>query len=306
MTAHHGHLTALPRRTRPLLVALALIVAFMLAELAIGLLAGSLALLSDAAHMLTDAGSLVLVLVTARLATRPPHGGYTYGLRRAEILSAQANGLTLLLLAAWLTGEAVRRLLHPPAVAGGWVLGTALAGVLVNLAATAAVGRANRDSLNVEGAYQHILTDLFAFLSTAAAGLAILLTGWTRLDPLATLVVVALMVRAAVHLLRESGRILLEAAPSGLSPAELGARLAAVPGVCEVHDLHVWEITSGQPALSAHILVAPQGDCHGARLELERLLHDEYRIEHTTLQVDHARGELLQIEPTPPPGPLLH
>ena len=306
MAAHHGHLTALPRRTRPLLVALALIVTFMLAEVAIGLLAGSLALLSDAAHMLTDAGSLVLVLVTARLAARPPRGGYTYGLRRAEILSAQANGLTLLVLAAWLTEEAVRRLLHPPAVAGAWVLGTALAGMVVNLAATAAISSSGRGSLNVEGAYQHILTDLFAFVATAVAGLAILLTGWTRLDPLATLVVVALMVRAAVHLLRESGRILLEAAPIGLHPAELGARLAAVPGVCEVHDLDVWEITSGQPALSAHVLVDPQGDCHGARRELERLLHEEYEIGHTTLQVDHARGELLQIEPAPPGWPPNH
>jgi cobalt-zinc-cadmium efflux system protein len=191
-------------------------------------------------------------------------------------------------------------------VAGGWVLGTALAGVAVNLVATVLVGRADRGSLNVEGAFQHMLSDLYAFLATAAAGLAILLTGQTRLDPLATLVVVALMVRAGLRLLGESGRILLEAAPAGVRPDELGGRLAGVDGVSEVHDLHVWEITSGQPALSAHILVAPDGDCHVIRLSLERLLHDDYHIEHTTLQVDHARTELLQIQPAPPYRPPAH
>jgi cobalt-zinc-cadmium efflux system protein len=280
--------------------ALALIIAYMAGEIVVGLLAGSLALLSDAGHMLTDAGALGLALVTMRLAARPPRGGFTYGLRRAEILSAQGNGLTLLLLAAWLAYEAVARLVHPRPVAGGWVLGTALAGVAVNLAATMIVSRADRTSLNVEGAVQHVLTDLYAFLATAVAGLFILLTGWVRLDPLATLVVVGLMARAGVRLVGRSGRILLEAAPAGLRPEDLGCRLAAVPGVREVHDLHVWEITSGQPALSAHILVAPEGDCHAIRLALERLLREEYRLVHTTLQVDHARADLLQIEPRPP------
>jgi cobalt-zinc-cadmium efflux system protein len=299
VTGHHDHAPSPASRRGPLVVALGVLVAYMAAEVVIGLLAGSLALLSDAAHMLTDAASLVLVLITMRLAERPPRGGYTYGLRRTEILSAQANGLTLLLLGAWLGYEAISRLVHPRAVAGGWVLGTALAGVAVNLVATLLVARAGRRSLNVEGAFQHLLTDLYAFLATAVAGLVILLTGQTRLDPLATLVVVALMARAGVRLLGDSGRILLEAAPAGIRPGELGGRLAAVDGVREVHDLHVWEITSGQPALSAHVLVAPDSDCHGVRLALEQLLHDEYRIDHTTLQVDHARTDLLQIQPRP-------
>jgi cobalt-zinc-cadmium efflux system protein len=306
VTGHHAHAPERISRPGPLVAALAVLAAYMIAEVVIGLAAGSLALLSDAAHLLTDAASLVLVLVTMRLAARPPRGGYTYGLRRTEILSAQANGLTLLLLGAWLCYEAVRRLIHPPGVAGGWVLGTALAGIAVNLVATLLVGRAGRGSLNVEGAFAHILTDLYAFLATAVAGLLILLTGWTRLDPVATLVVVALMVRAGVRLLGESGRVLLEAAPAGLDPVDLGARLAGLDGVSEVHDLHVWEITSGQPALSAHILVEPEGDCHAIRLGLERLLHDEYHLEHTTLQVDHARTELLQIQPAPPYRPPAH
>jgi cobalt-zinc-cadmium efflux system protein len=305
VTAHHDHSPLRAGRPGPLVTALGVLVAYMAAEVVIGLLAGSLALLSDAAHMLTDAGSLLLALVAMRLAARPPRGGYTYGLRRTEILSAQANGLTLLLLGAWLCYEAIVRLVHPREVAGGWVLGTALAGVAVNLVATLLVARAGRGSLNVEGAFQHLLTDMYAFLATAVAGLAILLTGQTRLDPVATLVVVALMARAGVRLLGDSGRILLEAAPAGMHPDELGARLAAIAGVREVHDLHVWEITSGQPALSAHVLVAPDSDCHGVRLALERLLHDEYHLEHTTLQVDHARTELLQIQP-PPERPASH
>jgi cobalt-zinc-cadmium efflux system protein len=301
MHAGHGHHhTASATTDRRLLGgALALILALMAGEVAAGLAARSLALVSDAAHLLTDAAALVLALVAMRLAVRPPRGGYTYGLRRAEILSAQANGLSLLLLAVWLAVEAVRRLVHPPAVHGGLVLATALAGVVVNLAASLLIARADRDSLNVQGAFQHILTDLYAFLATALAGLVILLSGFSRADGIATLVVAALMVRSGVGLLGASGRILLEAAPAGLDPDRLGAALAGVPDVREVHDLHVWQIGAGQPALSAHVLVAPEGDCHHTRRALEGLLHDRYGIRHTTLQVDHAPGELLQIDRGP-------
>jgi len=283
---HHGVSAGADRKW--LTLALGLIIAFMAGEVVVGLLARSLALLSDAAHMLTDAGAIVLALVAMRLAARPPKGGYTFGLKRAEILSAQANGLTMLILAAVLAIEAVRRLLHPPAVTGGLVLVTALAGIVVNLAAAWAMSRANRSSLNVEGAFQHILNDLFAFIATAIAGLVMVTTGFTRADPIATLVVVALMVRAGVSLVRESGRIFLEAAPSGVDPPALGTRLAGLTGVVEVHDLHVWQITSGQPALSAHVLVTEGGDCHAVRATIEAMLRTDYRITHSTLQVDHA------------------
>ncbi len=295
----HAHPAAPDADRRYLSGALALLVAFMAGEVVVGVLARSLALLSDAAHLLTDAGALVLALVAMRLAARPPRGGYTFGLRRAEILSAQANGLTLLLLAGWLAVAAVRRLVSPPHVAGGAVLATALAGVLVNLAATWLVSRANRRSLNIAGAFQHLLTDLYAFAATAVAGLVILVTGWRRADGVATLVVVALMLWAGLGLLRDSGRVLLEAAPPGVDPDQVGVRLAQVPGVSEVHDLHVWQIGSDQPALSAHVLVDPERDCHGTRRALEELLHDGYGIAHTTLQVDHAERELLQIQHRP-------
>ena len=276
-------------------LALGLIAVFMAAEVAVGIIAGSLALISDAAHMLTDAASIVLALIAMRLAARPARGGFTYGLKRAEILSAQANGLTLLLLGAWLAYEAVRRLIEPPEVEGGLMLATALTGIVVNVAATWCISKANRTSLNVEGAYQHVLNDLFAFIGTAVAALVVVLTGFQRADPIATLLVVALMVKAAYGLLRDSGRIFLEAAPADVDPDALGDRLVARPDVVEVHDLHVWQITSGQAALSAHVLVEPGGDCHAVRRDLEDVLRHDYRITHTTLQVDHTPEQVLQV-----------
>ncbi|MFI9274229.1 cation diffusion facilitator family transporter [Kitasatospora sp. NPDC052896] len=295
----HSHGVAADADRRWLTSALALIVVFMAGEVAIGLAAHSLALLSDAAHMLTDAASIVLALVAMRLAARPARGGYTYGLKRAEILSAQANGITLLVLSLWLGYEAARRLIEPPPVQGGLVLVTALVGIVVNVAAAWCMSKANRSSLNVEGAFQHVLTDLYAFIATAVAGAVMLTTGFLRADAIASLIVVALMLRAGTGLIRDSARIFLEAAPAGVDPDSLADRLVATPQVEEIHDLHVWEITSGQPALSAHILVAPGGDCHAVRRDLQRRLRDEYRITHATLQVDHVGEDddqqLLQI-----------
>ncbi|BDB44178.1 putative cation transporter [Mycobacterium sp. 20KCMC460] len=294
--AAHAHAQASADSDRRwLLGALAVIVAFMIGEVTVGVVASSLALISDAAHMLTDAASIALALWAIRLAARPAAGRMTYGWKRAEILSAQANGLTLLLLAAWLADEAIRRLIHPPQVTGTLVLITALVGIAVNVAATCMISRANRTSLNVEGAFQHILNDLFAFIATAVAGLIILLTGFSRADAIATLVVVALMVKAGFELVGASSRIFMEAAPKDLDPAVVGQAMAAREAVVEVHDLHIWEITSGSPALSAHVLIEAGRDCHAVRSDLARLLAERHHIHHTTLQVDHVdvidRGE---------------
>jgi cobalt-zinc-cadmium efflux system protein len=300
---HHRHGPAAGSDPRWLWAALTLIVLFMAAEVVTGLAAHSLALVSDAAHMLTDAASVGLVLVTMKLAARPPGGRYTYGLKRTEILSAQANGITLIVLALWLTYEAVRRLIRPPAVTGGVVIVVALAGVAVNVATTYFITRASRAprrSLNLEGAFRHLLTDVFAFVATAVAGLIIVLTGFTRADAIASLVVVALMLLAGTGLVRDSGRIFLEAAPAGLAPAAVGAVMVSQPNVTEVHDLHIWEISSDLPAASAHVLVAPGEDCHAVRAGLEALLSREYGITHTTLQVDHAPSPLLTVGPPPP------
>ncbi len=297
MSHHHGHSHASADADRTKLwIALALILGFMAVEVVAGILADSLALLSDAAHMLTDAAAIALSLLALRLARRPPGGAMTFGLKRVEILSAQVNGITLLVLAALIAYEAVHRLIEPPGVDGGLVLVVALAGVGVNLAATAVLARANRQSLNVEGSFQHLLTDLYAFIGTAVAAAVIVLTGFDRADPIASLLVAALMLRSAYVLLRESGRIFLEASPKELDPERIGARMAEQPGVVEVHDLHVWEVTSEFPALAAHVVVGPDTECHRARLELADLLEREYGIQHSTLQVEHDPERLLQIE----------
>ena len=293
-----GHTAAATERrgARYLTAALALILAFMAVEVIVGILASSLALISDAGHMLTDAAAIALALIAARLATRPARGNLTYGLKRVEILSAQANGITLWLLSAWFLYEAVRRLLNPPKVAGGLVLITALVGIVVNLGASWLVARADRTSLNVEGAFQHILNDLFAFIATAIAGLVVLLTGWGQADAIAALVVAALMAKAGWGLIRDSWRIFLEAAPRGMNVAAVDADLHAVAGVLEVHDLHVWEVTSEFPALSAHILVDHSHDCHERRQTITALLHERYGLDHTTLQVDHATPSMVPAD----------
>jgi cobalt-zinc-cadmium efflux system protein len=291
----HEHGPWLGSDARLLGGALAVIATFMAVEVAIGFAVGSLALLSDAAHMLTDAGAIGLALVAMRLAAGRPRGGYTYGLRRAEILSAQANGITLLLLAGLFVYEAIRRLIHPQPVGGLPVLLTALAGMAVNLCAAWLIRRADRRSLNIEGAYQHIVTDLAAFIATALAGVLILTTGLHQADTIASMIVVVLMVRAGVTLVRDSGRILLEAAPAGLDPGRIGRDMTGHDSVVGVHDLHVWEITSGAPALSAHVIVAPGLDCHQVRLDLEAMLRTRYGLTHTTMQVDHAPPTLHRI-----------
>lgn len=283
----HGHASADADR-RWLAGALAVITAFMVGEVVVGFIARSLALLSDAAHMLTDAASIALALWAIRLAARPAEGRMTYGWKRVEILSALANGVTLLVLAGWLGYEAIGRLVHPPAVTGMLVLVTALVGVVINVAATWMISRANRASLNVEGAFQHILNDLFAFIATAVAGLIIVSTGFARADAIATLVVVALMVRAGVGLVRAASLVLIEAAPADIDPDAIGRAMAAHDSVVEVHDLHIWEITSGTTALSAHVIVVEGHDYHATRSELAQLLAEEHHIVHSTLQLDPA------------------
>jgi cobalt-zinc-cadmium efflux system protein len=283
---------------RRLGLALALIVGFMAVEVVAGIFAHSLALLSDAAHMLADAGAIALSLLALRLAARPAWGNLTFGLRRAEILSAQINGASLLVLAGLIVYEAIHRLVEPPTVAGWTVVVVALAGVGVNLAATLQLRRADRENMAVEGSFQHLLTDLYAFAGTLVAGLVVVATGFDRADPIASLAVAALMLRAAYGLLKDSGRVLLEISPEGLDVAQIGEALADHPRVSSLHDLHVWQIATGFPALSAHVLVAPGDDCHEVRRELEALLAERFGLAHTTLQVDHARSdELLSVEP---------
>ncbi|MDE3133498.1 MAG: cation transporter [Acidobacteriota bacterium] len=301
-------------------IALTLIAVFMAAEIAVALLSSSLALLSDAAHMLTDAAALAMALLAARLAARPAKGAMTFGMGRAEILSANANGMTLLVLGLVIVYGAIEHLVKPPDVRGAPVLIVALVGILVNLIVTRVLGGhghshaghthdhadhthdhaalARTRSLNVEGSYRHILTDLFAFIATAVAAVVILATGFRRADAIASLLIAALMLHAAYGLLRASARVMMEAAPEGIDPDAIGRVLAAQPGVAEVHDLHIWEVTSGFPAISAHVVVDAGHECHELRRALATLLRERFELAHSTLQVEHARAAQapMQIE----------
>ncbi|QYJ16793.1 Cadmium, cobalt and zinc/H(+)-K(+) antiporter [Rubrobacter xylanophilus DSM 9941] len=283
---HAGHGREADRRS--LAVALAITVSYTAAEVVGGLLTGSLALLADAAHMLSDNLSLGLALFALWLSSRPPTPERSFGYKRAEILAALFNGVTLVAISLWIFYEAYRRLQEPPQVMGGWVAAVAVAGLAVNAAAAWVLMRPGSESLNLQGALRHVLADLLGSFGVLASGLIILLTGWYPADPLISALIGLLILASSWRLLRDSVNILLEAAPQGVDPAEIGRRMASTTGVAEVHDLHVWTITSGFPALSAHVLVSAGEDCHAKRRELEHLLREEYGISHTTLQVDHA------------------
>ena len=285
---HHDHDHRQAQDRRALTIALALLATIMVGEIVAGIVGHSLALLADAGHMLTDAAALGFALFASAMAARPAAGRWTYGYSRLEILAAQANGITLGLLAVWIVWSAIHRLIDPHDVNGGLVLVVAAAGALVSVAASAVLARASRESLNVRGAFLHIATDVAAFGAAAVAGGVILATGWNRLDPIASLLVAALMLYSSAQLLRESTAIFLERAPEDVDPETIGRTLVEESGVVEVHDLHVWTVTSGFPALSAHVLVEPGADCHAARRRLEQTLADRFGLSHTTLQVDHA------------------
>jgi cobalt-zinc-cadmium efflux system protein len=299
--AHHADTADARRR---LALVLVLTAAFMVAEVVGGLIAGSLALLADAGHMLSDSLSLGLALLAAWAAQRPATSQRTFGYKRAEILAALVNGIALVAISIFIFVEAGRRLGDPPDVDGGLMLGVAAAGLAVNALGATILARSSHDNLNVSAALRHVIADLLGSVGVIVAAIVVLTTGWEHADPLVSVVIGALVLASAWPILRDSGRILLEATPKGIDAGDLGRRMRAQPGIVEVHDLHVWTITSGFPALAAHVLVATDDDCHARRRELERMLERDFGITHTTLQVDHAHGqqELLQIERRATPG----
>jgi len=290
---------ALSRRS--LTLVLCLTAAFTLVEAIGGLLTGSLALLADAGHMLSDTISLGVALIAARLAERPPTANRSFGLRRAEVLGALFNGAALVAIAIWVFVEAIGRLDDPPDVLGGGMLAVASAGALVNLAAVAILHRGGGSGLNVRAALRHVVADLLGSLGAVIAAVIILTTGWLEADPLISMLIGLLILASSWAVLRDSVSVLLEASPRGLDAGEVGEAMASIAGVAQVHDLHVWEVTSGFPALAAHVLVGREDDCHAVRREIESMLHERFGLEHTTLQVDHAGGPLLQIS-TGSPG----
>ena len=285
------------RNRRVLAIVLALTLAFTAVEIVGGLLTGSLALLADAAHMLSDNLALGVALLAVWLADRPSTPERSFGYQRAEILAALANGVILLALAIWIFVEAWGRLSDPPDVLAGWVALVAVVGLAVNLAAAAILHRGGHDTLNMRAALRHVLADAMGSAGVLVAAFVILITGWRYADPLASMAIALLILASSWGILRDSVHVLLEGAPRGMDTRTLGRRMTQVPGVVEVHDLHVWTITSGFPALAAHVLVERDEDCHARRRELEEVLLREYGIEHTTLQVDHvAPPRLVSIQ----------
>jgi len=286
----HGHVAADNRRR--LTVALVVVVLFMGFEVLAALVSHSLALLADAGHMLTDAGAIGLSLTAARLAARPATSTMTYGYKRAEILAATGNGLTLAVVSVLVLVEAVHRLVTPTTVHGGVVAGVALIGAAVNGVATFTLSRADRRSLNVQAVFQHLLTDLYAFGATVVAGVVIATTGFERADSIASLVVVVLMATAAVGLLRPALRILAEAAPGHVDLADVRHHLLELPEVLSVHDLHAWTLTSGLPVLTAHVVVTDEclntGEVGRVLDHLQDCLAGHFDVEHSTFQLEAA------------------
>jgi cobalt-zinc-cadmium efflux system protein len=246
--------------------------------------------------MVGDAGSLGLALFAAWLGARPATPERSFGYRRAEILAALANGVALVAIAIWIVVEAVQRLRDPLEPSGGWVLAVGVTGLAVNLGAARVLHRRGSDSLNVQGALRHVVADALGSIGVIVAGAIVLLTGWRYADPLVAVAIAALVLGSSWTLLRDSVTILLESAPRELDAGEIGRAMIEVDDVHEVHDLHVWTITSGFPTLSAHVLVTPGADCHGKRRELEQLLAERFGLTHTTLQVDHAASGSQRVE----------
>ncbi len=295
-TTHVGHVlpasASVDTDRRALTVALALLCGFMVFEVGAAVVSNSLVLLADAGHMLVDVGAIAGSLVAIHLAARPETQSHTYGMKRAEILAAAGNAIALLIVSALVTWDAVVRLLHPSAVDGAVLIVVAGVGVGVNVAATVTMTRANRRSLNVEGAYRHILTDLYGFAGTLVAGVVIVLWGFDRADAVASLLVVVLMLKAAVELLRPALHILLEATPEDIDLEEVRSHLLELPEVRSVHDLHAWTLTSSLPILTAHVVVTDQclntGDAGRVLDHLQQCLSGHFDVEHSTLQFESA------------------
>lgn len=259
----------------------------MLLEVVGGLWAGSLALLADATHMLSDTVALGLAFAASRIALRPPDGARSYGYQRASVLSAFVNGLTLVALAAWITIEAIQRLAAPEPVLGGLMLAVAIAGLVANLLALAILHGGDRNDINLRGALLHVLGDLLGSLAAIAAAVTILWTAWYPIDPLLSLLVAVLILRSAWDLLRRSGHILLEGAPADLDPDQLSATiLAEIAPVRGVHHVHAWSLAPGRPLLTLHVDVSPGTDTGDVLRRVKTLLARRFGIHHSTIQVE--------------------
>ncbi len=284
---HHAHAVT-AQSERKVLWAMLLTGGFMLVEVAGGLLSGSLALIADAGHMLTDFASLALAWFAFRLARRPADPKRSYGYHRFQVLAAFVNGLSLFVLSVWIAVEALGRLFDPVEVLGAEMLAVAVLGLLVNMASFWILHRGGEENLNVRGAALHVLGDLLGSVAAIAAALVILWTGWMPIDPILSILVVLLILRGAWTVTKESGHILLEGAPDGLDAARIGAAVRTVPGVTDVHHVHAWSLTSERPMLTLHAVIDQQADDKATLVAIDRLLQERFGLAHATVQIERG------------------
>jgi cobalt-zinc-cadmium efflux system protein len=291
---HHAHGVGRAGNRRRMTIALAINGLLLVAGVVGALVFGSVALLADAGHVLSDVGAIALGLLAAAMAMRPSKERRTFGLQRTEILAAFVNGLLLVAVAVIVFVEAIGRLSDPPSVEAGGVLAIGLVGLAGNAAATAVLLAGDRRDLNLEGVLRHSAADALGSLGVVASAVVMLATGWRYADPIAGLLIGVLVLAGSWSLVRDAFDVLMEAAPAGVDVGEVGRAMAAVPGVREVHDLHVWTVTAGFPALAAHVRTDPTEDVEEVRARVEAVLHERFEIRHTTLQMMAER--LLSIE----------
>jgi len=296
------HIHAFGSSLRSLMIALVLNAAYTLVEVIAALFSGSLSLLADAGHNLSDVVALGVAAGAVLLARRPATPNRSFGFQRAEILAALVNAVSLIVIAIIVFVGAARRFADPPDIPGGWLIAVASIGLLVNVIGAVAVFRPGGHDLNLKAAYIHLVGDALGSIGVIVTGIVIVTTGWRYADPLVGVLIGIFLVVSSWGVLRDSTMVLLEATPRGLDAELIGHAIAAQPGVVEVHDLHVWQITSGFPSLSAHVLVREGDDCHGIRRATEHMLRERFAITHTTLQVDHEHTSgLLTITPAARP-----
>jgi cobalt-zinc-cadmium efflux system protein len=285
---------------RRLVVALGINVVLLLAEAIGGIVTGSLAVLADAGHLLSDVGSIVLALIAARLAARPASSRRTFGYQRSEVLAALVNGLTLVAVSVFIGVEAIGRFSDPPGISGGGVLALGILGLLGNAAATIYLARGSREDVNLEGVIRHSFADALGSLGVVVAGAWVLLGGSDIVDPIVGLLISVLVLISSWRLIKEPFDVLMESAPADLDVDAMGAAICTIDGVRSVHDLHVWTVTAGFPALAAHVVVARDADRDRVRQQLEMELGERFGIEHTTLQMEEeATGGLIHLENAP-------
>lgn len=289
--AHSGAVSAGSKHRTPLLIAFALTASFMVVELVTGLVTGSLALLSDAAHMGTDVLGLGMALAAITLASRPATSQRTYGTYRLEVLAALANGLLLFAVAGYVLFEAYRRFTDPPEVPGLPLLVVAAVGLVVNLISFRLLTAGSKESLNLRGAYLEVLSDMLGSVGVIVAAIIIYTTGWRYADPLIGVGIGLFILPRTWKLMAHALRILMEIAPAGLDVEEVRSRLLTLPGVADVHDLHIWTVTSGLETATGHVVLDEGADLHAVLDRVVALLADEYHVTHATIQCEPADHE---------------